>query len=80
MKKSIGQKAKAIAQIIGLNPDRCYAVEIAALDLAEEADNLPENGQVQYLLNLRKEIKNYNSESWDKIILKLREERPWENE
>lgn len=74
IKKSIGQNAKAIAQIIGFNPYRCDAVEMAALDLAEEADNLPENRQVQYLVNLGRGMNNYNSESWDKIIIKLRED------
>jgi hypothetical protein len=79
IKKSIGQRAKEIAQERGLTPGRCEAVEDAANYIAEDVEDLAENQQVSFLVNLMRDLNNPNSESWERIEEEVKRWRSWED-
>ena len=79
LKKSLGQRAKEIAQERGLNPGRCEAVEDAAKHIAEDAEDLPEKQQLRFLVNLMRDLNNPNSELWERIEEEVKRWRSWED-
>jgi len=78
LKKTIGQRAKEIAEQRGLNPGRCEAVEDAAKHMAEDVEDLPTKKQVRFLVNLMRDLNNPNSELWERIEEEVKRWRSWE--
>ena len=79
MKKSIGQRAKEIAQERGLSSERCEAVEDAAKYIAEDVEDIAERQQLRFLRSLMRDLNNPNSESWERIEKEVKRWRPWED-
>lgn len=78
-KKSLGQRAKEIAQEQGSNPGRCEAVEDAAIFFAEDVEDLPDNKQLRFLKNFMRELDNPRSELWGRIKEEVKRWRSWED-
>lgn len=79
LKKSIGQRAKEIAQERGLTPGRCEAVEDAAKYIAEDVEEIHEKKQLHFLVNLMRDLNNPNSEPWERIEEEVKRWRSWED-
>ncbi len=78
IQKAIGRRAKEIAQENGYDSDRCEAAEDAALNLAEDVEDLAPRELVQHLVNLMRKLSSMRSETWQKIKEDATKWRPWD--